>query len=283
MHVFFMLIIAATLVWCDSGSPQPVPVAGQAMYHASYDLVHPDETQTLPLILKEVSGIAIADSTHIYCIQDEEGTVFRYHWKEQKITQLIRFGDAGDYEDLAVVNGLIHVVRSDARVFVVDPVRNSTVRTYSLSVSCSEVEGLAYDSQTEEMYLACKTADEKSEGSFRKVYRYPVENPSALSVALTIDTRDIASRVKAGSEKFHFNPSAIGVHPQTGDLYVLSAQNGYLAVYRGNTLLHVYSLAPKMYPQPEGLAFSPDGLLFLASEAQKKAEAGGILYAFPEN
>src|SRR5690606_4731101 len=45
---------------------------------APYNFLHPDKTFDLPEILKEISGIALADNNTMYCIQDETGIVFKY-------------------------------------------------------------------------------------------------------------------------------------------------------------------------------------------------------------
>jgi len=61
------------------------------------------------------------------------------------------------------------------------------------------------------------------------------------------------------------------IHPKTGNYYVLSANAHRLVVMNrnGKTLSSV-ALDPKLLRQPEGICFSPDGTLFIASEGDGK-------------
>ena len=75
---------------------------------------------------------------------------------------------------------------------------------------------------------------------------------------------------KIADEKFNFYPSAIGVHPITGDIYVLSTKDTKgLARFSHDGKLKDFQWIDKgLMPQPEGLCFSPDGTLFISSEGK---------------
>ncbi len=73
------------------------------------------------------------------------------------------------------------------------------------------------------------------------------------------------------NKKGSFKPSAIAVHPQTGDIYVVASVGKALLVYsREGLLLHVKSLDPDLFPQPEGMCFGRDGTLYIAHEGAGK-------------
>ncbi|HRT54528.1 MAG TPA: hypothetical protein P5291_10630, partial [Flavobacteriales bacterium] len=66
-----------------------------------------------------------------------------------------------------------------------------------------------------------------------------------------------------------FSPSAVAIHPRTGQLYVLSADDRLLAIY-GDALERVTPLPATDHYKPEGLAFLPNGDLLISSEGDKK-------------
>ena len=70
-------------------------------------------------------------------------------------------------------------------------------------------------------------------------------------------------------------PSALGIHPVTGDLYITDGPKSRLVIMdmSGNVkkLLELGS----QFEQPEGLTFSPEGEMFVSNEGVK--DAGNIL------
>ena len=73
------------------------------------------------------------------------------------------------------------------------------------------------------------------------------------------------------SAKF-FAPSGITVHPDTAEIYILSTRGKMVVVLdpKGE-LVRVYALDPSVHLQPEGIAFAPDGTLFIGNEAHGKS------------
>ncbi len=79
--------------------------------------------------------------------------------------------------------------------------------------------------------------------------------------------RELAAR-GLGNE---FHPSAIEVHPQTRSLILVSASEEALVELSPlGEILGTKKLKRKDHPQPEGVAFLPDGTLILADEGQGK-------------
>ena len=66
-----------------------------------------------------------------------------------------------------------------------------------------------------------------------------------------------------------FSPSAIAVHPKTGQMYVLSSVGKILVVLdaKGN-VQKVEKLDKSEYRQPEGLCFAKDGTMYMSSEGK---------------
>ena len=66
-----------------------------------------------------------------------------------------------------------------------------------------------------------------------------------------------------------FKPSAAAIHPIDKRLYILSSA-GQLLVITDNMgkVLEAYNLNPDRNPQAEGIAFSPEGTLFISNEGK---------------
>lgn len=62
-------------------------------------------------------------------------------------------------------------------------------------------------------------------------------------------------------------PSALAVHPTTGAVVLLSSRRESLvALDEDGRAVDVWDLRPAALPQPEGLAFLPDGDVWVSSE-----------------
>src|SRR5436190_20047673 len=82
-----------------------------------YDLSKP-KIYKMPSVLEEISGIALnhGKTDTIYAEQDEEGKLFYFHLGDTEIKHT-KFSKRGDYEDVAISNGLVIMLRSDAVFF----------------------------------------------------------------------------------------------------------------------------------------------------------------------
>ena len=68
----------------------------------------------------------------------------------------------------------------------------------------------------------------------------------------------------------NFRPSDIAIHPQTKEIYMLEGAKPKLLILDKNGVAkNGYSLSKKIFPQPEGITFSPDGDLYISSEGKK--------------
>ena len=92
-----------------------------------------------------------------------------------------------------------------------------------------------------------------------------------------INKREIRDQggIKLDSRNKNLNeiikPSAMTFHPQTNDLYILSAINQIIIVLtKENTLKKVIPFKGKDFIQPEGIAFNSKGELFISNEGKNK-------------
>ncbi len=81
-----------------------------------YQLDKPEKF-LMPESLLEVSGITFNNGKNdtIYAIQDEQGRLFRLGWGVKKQVNA-KFGKQGDYEDVAIVNDKVIILKSNGNL-----------------------------------------------------------------------------------------------------------------------------------------------------------------------
>jgi len=250
---------------------------------ANYSLHNPSYVSHMPKLLREISGIVITDNNTIFCVQDELGTVFEYDLKEEKIISSHRFTDIGDFEDLAINKQTIYILRSDGNIFIYDLNNKTSISQAMLQTNSLDNEGLFY--QDGYLYLACKEAEVTSSENTRMIYRTPVNHLDEMEAFLEIDNDEIETFVKDNYpeidlKSFEFNPSALAFHPFTKELYVLSASDRFIAIFKNKNLHNVFPLSSEIYYQPEGLSFDDKGNMYISSEGDKKGYISGSIQQF---
>jgi len=246
-----------------------------AQYTFPYTLNAPADEMALPKRLREVSGLTYYKDNKLLCIQDEEAAVFVYDIAKKQITQEVGFGGYGDFEGIEYVNGDVYALESDGNLqrFTLDLSSPKSIQVARIPTDLpakTEVEGLGYDPKTERLLIAAKKGGSTS--SNRAVYSFGLRSRAVYrEMQLTEEALQ-----NAGVNPDDYKPSALAVHPQTGDWYVLSSASHQLIVTnRQKQVLHVEKLDRKQLPQPEGICFAPNGDLFIASEGKP-----GILLRF---
>jgi uncharacterized protein YjiK len=257
----------------------------------TYDLGAPSSKYILPEGLTEISGISYYSPDKIACIQDEKGFIYLYDVISKKIASTCKFGNSGDYEDIAVIGNTAYVLRSDGVIFEVIDFINSKRSINKISTSLSgrnDTEGLAFDSAMHALWIVCKGApsinsEDYGDGS-KAVYQFDlsVKKVSAIPIfrinlAGFPDQKEtkwfkkqsvgLGKALKLLEEDWNFQPSGIAIHPVENDIYIISHIGKLLLVLdRKGKIRSVSQLDPKIFRQPEGICFSPDGDLFISNE-----------------
>ena len=248
-----------------------------------YDLANPDLDVTLPSILQEISGLTDIDDHTIACVQDEMGTVFIYNTDNQKIERQFTFAGAGDYEGITRVGNTLYVMRSDAKLYEIENYtdKNYLVKEYPIETLILDNEGLAYDPLHNRLLIAGKSESKKKEhmGS-RLVYSFdlvsktlsaePIYAFKEAQMSAFVKEKKISLPAKGKKKGLKINPSAISVHPITGDVFVLSSKGGMLYVFdQKSNLIDLHPLSRKDFSQPEGITFLENGDMFVSNEGRK--------------
>ena len=241
-----------------------------------YDLANPTSRHKLPGDLREISGLSYYKPGRLACVQDELGVVFIYDLAKNAVVDEHVFGKNGDYEGVEYVGKNLYILRSDGELYQMQPTDGVKIlgggpQTRHIKINLpgkNDMEGLGYDPQLNALLLATKDG----RTSDKIIYFYSLKN-KALFQGIVLKQADIQ---QIDPSVDGFKPSGIAVHPETRDYYVLSAAAHRLAVLSPNgKVKSVVTLPEKTFPQPEGICFSPDGTLYIASEGD--GQKGQIL------
>jgi uncharacterized protein YjiK len=241
-------------------------------------LVEIEQKWDLPNILSEVSGIAMMDNNRIACIQDEDGIIFIYNLKTSKIEQKIEFGSSGDYEGIALVGTTAYVLRSDGIIFEVNDFANQTapaIKHKNPLKGKYDFEGLCTDKKNNRLLLNIKDMDK---GEFKPIFAFDLStkqlNPEPV---FNIDFNDpVFDILEVKKSDKILRPTEIGIHPITGNIYILEAKNPKLLILDPTGKpLKLYVFKEEQFSQAEGMSFSKEGELYISNEGNHKP--GNIL------
>lgn len=226
----------------------------------------------LPVILKEISGMAAIDKDRFACIQDETGSIFIYNINTSTIQEEIPFAPAGDYEDIALVNDTAWVLRSDGKLFEVSTLfsKATAITDYTTELTARQnVEGLCYDKNNNRLLLAIKDGEPAGK-DYKGVYAFDLTTKKMMPEP--VYKIAIRQELKTGNRKksIEIMPSSIAVHPLTKELYVTDGRNSLLLILdpTGKTK-ELIDLNSKEFHQPEGISFHKDGEMYISNEASK--------------
>ena len=254
---------------------------------AVYDLASPPSSLVrLPTELREISGLAVSADGRLFAHGDEDATVYQLDPHSGRLTKgftLAATGSdpdlgkktrdgrlAGDFEDIAVVGDRFFLVSSNGMLLEFSEGEDGASVPYrayptGLEQVC-EVEGLAHDPSTKSLLLLCKTMREKSERQQVTVYSWSLADRTRRDRPRLAVPWSALTRVTGGKG---FNGSAIALAPGQSLLMVAGPQRLFAEVGSDGAPLRGGSMDQDTHPQPESLAFLPDGSLLVASEGGK--------------
>jgi uncharacterized protein YjiK len=132
----------------------------------------------------------------------------------------------------------------------------------------NDFETLYYDPSANGLIIVCKKCPADKGKDTRTAYRFDLTkkefDPSAF---YSFSTAEVKKILKDDDAKF--DPSAAAIHPINKRLYILSSAGNLLVVAdtRGK-IIEAYQLDPKQFPQAEGIAFAPNGDMFITNEGK---------------
>lgn len=309
IHFFAIIVLTCWASACQGSEPaitepclQTVFVdTSRVPYILPYQLDEPNEVFKLPGRLEEISGLTIANNGQsLIAIQDEDGEVFFINKKTGEVERAFKFWKDGDYEGVETVGNTIYVVKSTGTIYKITEKEEGepdVVKYNTFLDGANDVEGLAYDPEANQLLLACKAkAGEDSEFELTKaIYAFDLTHFELLpaprycikleDVNEYLNTDPLIRKLEKlneffapGDSEFGFSPSALAVHPKSGDIYILSSVGKILMIIsKEGRIEHIEKLKKSIHEQPEGICFDTEGNLFISNEGKGSK---GRIYRF---
>ena len=262
-------------------------ISGNGQSKFNYNLDKPVIQHQLPKILNEISGLTDIDSSRVACVQDELGIVFIYNFKSGEIVSLHRFDSIGDFEGLTYTKKALYILRSDGRLteWKNFPENKTEFRHNNLHLLTSNNEGLCFDPKHNRLLIAAKNKPQNpNEKSKRFIYAYDLETRQLNKEPVySLDVEDLGvksadfniqhseANAKGKIRPFNFRPASLSVHPETDEIYIISASDKMLLVMnRKGEIIHMKPLNPEMFTKAEGITFLDNGTMIITNEAAGK-------------
>lgn len=270
---------------------------GSVFLYANFKGLSPDDNKSkvryevvgrweLPIELKEISAIEWLSENKIAAIQDEEGIIFIYDLLKKKVEQKIEFGSAGDYEGLAIDDNNAYVLESNGKISIIENYKseNRTLTEYKTIFSVkNDMESIEIDNENGRLLVIPKERGVDSD-RYKGIYAFSLKDRELYEKPIfKIDmTDEVLDRYRKKKLQKTFRPSDMAIHPQTKEMYLLDGVRPKMLILdKYGKAKNVYTLNEKIFPQPEGITFDPDGTLYISSEGEKNG-VGSITELQPQ-
>jgi len=242
----------------------------KAMTKQGYDFTAPDDKMELGEKLHEISGMAyIPGEDVILAENDEKGAIFTVSFTNKTIEpSKLRFGGKGDYEDIVHTDSAEYMLVSPGSVVEVKRLTDTTISTQEFSLGLdgfNEFETMYLDSTGKGLILLCKECNHEK-NKYRDAYRYDLTTKTfSPQPVFRVDIGQISNILN--EDKADFKPSAGAINPVTGQLFLIASVGKILVIAdQKGKIEQVIRLDPKMFNQPEGMTFAPNGDLYISNE-----------------
>lgn len=238
-----------------------------------YDFARSDERE-LGKTLNEISGVWYnSDDSSLLCVSDSKRRIIAIDLKEGKLKDhtgnVVPSGQ--DLEDITRVDSFLYLLSSKGLIYEV-PVGakdSSSVRSYPFRLDeKNDFETLYHDPSVNGLIMLCKECSGDDGQKRRSAFRFDLATKTFDTTAFyIIPTGDVKSLMRNDDAKF--DPSAARIHPINNKLYILSSAGNLIVIAdtRGK-VLEAYALNPDKHPQAEGIAFAPNGDMYISNEGK---------------
>ena len=256
------------IMWWAVGNPAINP----RLDNETYTIIHKWD---MPNELNEISGISWLTDKKIACVQDEEGIIYIYNFSTELVEKKVNFAKSGDYEALAIVDSTAYVMESSGKLFEIANYLSPNFETVEYQIPFSgknNMESLVADTLNNRLLFTVKDKDPNS-NNYKGIYAFNLETKKTENLPiLKIQLNDPIFNMKSKDgvlKSANFYPSDIAINPKNGNIYILSAKNPQLLIMDSSgKILKLHQLYKKSFPQPEGLAFSSEGTIFISNEGK---------------
>lgn len=277
--IFFFVFVCALLFGTGCKDKEALTPQG-------YHIGRPQRIE-LGKTLNEISGICYnREEGSLLAVSDSKEQVFELDVRKNKLrdyTSKVVPTDS-DLEDLVKVNASLYLLLSRGEIMEIPEKAKDTagVKTYPLNLGgTNDFETLYYDPTVNSLIVVCKNCAHEKGTGVRTAYRFDLKTKTFDSTEFyTISKDDVKAAAKNANAKF--DPSAAAIHPINKRLYILSSAGNLLVVTdtRGK-VSEAYELNPDLFPQAEGIAFAPNGTMFIANE-KKFSKATLLMFPYQQ-
>ena len=281
IYLIFGVVGVFFLIGCSNQPPAPAEIfPTPPTYNLNYPIVY-----KLPTELDEISGIVYyAKDSSLFAVHDERGWLYKIKLEEKVKIQKWKYNAGADFEDLVLVDKKFYSLKSEGGIIEFTIIRPDSVIDIERKLPKrpkKEFETMYLDSANLRLLVICKDceADAKNTAS---VFAYDIREKKWIdSPVYVIDVEKIEQ--KFGSKITKFKPSAGAVNPITSELYIISAVNKLLVIADAKGKIEdVYPLNTKIFKQPEGITFTPQGDLIISNEAAEFGVANILFFKYKE-
>lgn len=272
-----LLLSLLTLLCCWTSCQGQKAAPSQGL---SYDLNHPEVIE-LSDAVHDISGIAYYAPHHsVFAIDDDHGQVYEIPLRQNPRITSWPIGKPQDFEDIVLDGNTLYVLSSKGHVAYMPlkfPIKEVRYARLDLKGK-NDFETLFKDPAGNRLLMICKSCKEDSKHR-TSVYALELNSKTFQPAPVaTLHVKDVNAHLKSGSIE-NLKPSAAAVHPQSGEIYMLASANKLLLILdRSLKPRAAYWLDGRIFKQPEGIAFLPNGDLLISNEGGTKGRANILIF-----
>ena len=235
----------------------------------SHTISNGPQQWTLPVALREISGLALTQDERLLAVTDELAVVYELDFNEGGLVKRFGFGQPvarDDFEGITVAADRVWLMTSDGGLYsaAVGEIGDFVVydRVDTGSGQDCELEGLATSADGESLLLLCKNGRDKKK---LRLHEWRIADGELSSRKLP----EKAMEAEAGSNKLR--PTGIARDPQRGTWAILAGPQHIVFDVDGALDLNgaIMRLDAARHRQAEGIEITRDGRLLLADEGGK--------------
>jgi uncharacterized protein YjiK len=237
-----------------------------------YDIKKPDMRE-LGKSVNEISGLSYNyDDSSLLAVSDSKRKIFQIDLQHEKLKDYSeKIYTQSDFEDIVKLDTVTYVLISDGTLISM-PLKvadSSQTTVYPTPFTGkNDFETLYFDPEANGLVIICKECEEEKGQHRRTAYLFDLATKTFNDAPFySISTEDVKAIVK--NDDAEFRPSAAAIHPIEKNLYILASAGQLMVItdLKGK-VLEAFNLNPDLYPQPEGLAFSPNGTMYISNEGK---------------